>query len=601
MLKPKRTAWNLKPLFKSDNDPKMAEERKTVERESYKFINEWHDRTDYLENPEILKQALDEYENWQRYYGTAGKEGFYFLLRLEQDQSNVKLKAKASDIQDFSNKILNDIQFFTLKIAKIPLEKQKEYLELNELKKYKHFLEKIFSEAKYLLSESEEKILNLKSETSYQNWVKITAEFLSREEKEVFSDEEKKEIKNFSEILSLTNSKKKKTRDSAATAFNDILAKNSDVAEAEINSILKDKKTNDELRGVLNPYILRYISDDIKAKTVDLLVKTVKNNFNVSRRYYKLKAKLFNVRKLKYHERNVEYGKIKKKYNYNETVDFIYNVFIKLDKKFADIFTDYVKKGQIDVFPRKGKPSGAFCSGYLISQPTYILLNHTNKLQDVLTLAHEAGHGINNELIKEKQNSALNFNTPAFSAEVASTFMEDFVFEEILQEADDNARLAIMMMKLNEDISTIFRQVAFNLFEKELHSNFRAKGYLSKKEIGKLFQKHMKAYMGNSIKQSPGSENWWIYVIHFRYFFYNYQYASGALIAKSFQSSIKSDPEFIEKVKRFLSAGTSDSPKNILKEIGFNIENEKFWEKGVDEINNLLNETEKLAKKLGKI
>ena len=306
------------------------------------------------------------------------------------------------------------------------------------------------------------------------------------------------------------------------------------------------------------------------------------------------------VKRLKYHERNVEYGNIDRKYTYPDSIKLIRKVLKNLDTQFYEIFDRFLINGQFDVFPRKGKVSGAFCAHQLVSQPTYILLNHTDRLNDVLTLAHELGHGINNELIREKQN-ALNFGTPTSTAEVASTFMEDFVLQEILKRADDELRLSIMMMKLNDDVSTIFRQVACYRFEKELHHDFRQKGYLSKEEIGRLFQKHMSAYMGDAVEQSHGSENWWVYWSHIRSFFYVYSYASGLLISKSLQKSVKEDPGFIAKVKEFLSAGLSASPKNIFSNLGIDITDNTFWNKGIGEVSLLLDNTLALAQKLGKI
>jgi oligoendopeptidase F len=296
----------------------------------------------------------------------------------------------------------------------------------------------------------------------------------------------------------------------------------------------------------------------------------------------------------------VEYGNVTKKYNYNESLKLVRKVFGNLDAEFAAILDAFIKNGQFDVYPRKGKVSGAFCAHHLISHPTYILLNHTNRLNDVLTLAHELGHGMNNELIRGKQN-ALNFGTPVSTAEVASTFMEDFVLQDILRKADDELRLSIMMMKLNDEVSTIFRQVACYMFEQELHQAFRQKGYLSKEEIGGLFGRHMSAYMGDSVEQSPGSENWWIHWSHIRSFFYVYSYAGGLLISKSLQKSVKEDPRFIEKVKEFLSAGLSESPRNIFARLGIDITDRKFWEKGLDEVEILLRETAQLAARLGKI
>ena len=275
------------------------------------------------------------------------------------------------------------------------------------------------------------------------------------------------------------------------------------------------------------------------------------------------------------------------------------SVFKNLHPKFAQIFQEFLENGQIDVLPAKGKHGGASCWRNLISHPTFILLNHNNRLRDVSTLAHELGHGINNELMKEKQN-ALNFGSPTSTAEVASTFMEDFVFEKLLSEANEELKLQLLMSKLGDQVSTIFRQVAFYQFERELNKDFRQKGYLTVKEIGLLFSKHTRAYMGDYVEQSVGSSNWWLYVSHFRYFFYVYSYASGLLISKFLQSEVRRDKKFIDKVINFLSTGTSISPKESFAKMGIRID-AKFWEKGISEFEELLNQTWSLAKKLGKI
>lgn len=596
----KQIHWDLKDLFDGDDDPLIEEKRKTVEKKGYEFISKWKKRKDYLKDPAVLKQALDEYEQWKAYCGSDGDEGYYFWLRTSQDQNDPALKARFNKIEDFSRKIENDIQFFQLRIGKIPKKDQGKFLDYKGLKEYRHLLERIFAESRYLLSEPEERIMNLKSSTSYSNWIKMTSGSLAKEERQVLLENSNRETRTLSEISSLMNSKDKNVRDSAAKAFNDILSKNAEVAEAEMNSILANKKTDDELRNISRPDLSRHISDDIDSEIVDALLKSVSERFHISAGYYRLKARLLGLKKLKYHERNIEYGNIDKKYSYSDSIRLISKVFKNLDSRFNDILSEFIDSGRFDVYPRKGKGSGAFCIHHLISQPTYILLNHTDKLNDVLTLAHELGHGINNELIRERQN-ALNFGTPTSTAEVASTFMEDFVLQEILRKADDELRLAIMMKKLNDDVSTIFRQVACYRFEQELHREFRNKGYLSVVEIGKLFQQHMAAYMGDYVEQSAGSENWWVYWSHIRYFFYVYSYASGLLISKSLQNFVKDEPLFIDKVKEFLSAGLSDSPKNIFRKLGVDITDRKFWDKGLDEIEKLLHETKELAKRMGKI
>ncbi|MEK6871400.1 MAG: M3 family metallopeptidase, partial [Nanoarchaeota archaeon] len=311
-------------------------------------------------------------------------------------------------------------------------------------------------------------------------------------------------------------------------------------------------------------------------------------------------AKLFGVEKLEYHERNVAYDAVDKEYSYEKSLQLIYKVFNNLDKTFSTILQNFVENEQIDVYPKKGKTDGAFCAHFLKKQPVYILLNHTNNLRDVTTLAHELGHGINDELMKLEQH-ALNFDTTLSTAEVASTFMEDFVLQELMHDADEETALSICMTKLNDDISTIFRQVACYSFEQELHKVFRETGFVSKETIGKLFQKHMAAYMGECVEQSAGSENWWVYWGHIRRYFYNYSYAMGLLISKALQRNVKTDKNFIENVKQFLSAGTSQSPQDIFKAMNIDISQKSFWDEGIKEIETLLTETEKLANKLGKI
>jgi len=226
------------------------------------------------------------------------------------------------------------------------------------------------------------------------------------------------------------------------------------------------------------------------------------------------------------------------------------------------------------------------------------LLNYNEALDDLTTFAHELGHGINNELIKEKQNS-LYFNTPKATAEVASTFMEDFVLEEILKDANDEEKLVILMQKLDADISSIHRQISCYLFEKEIHKTYRKEGYLSKERIGKIFKKRMNNYVGKFVDTSK-SDNWWIYWPHIREYFYVYSYASGLLISKSMQEKYFLDNSFIEKVKDFLSSGTSKTPREIFYELEINLDS-FFWNKGLDKVEKLLNKTWKLAEKLGKI
>ncbi len=593
-----KTDWNLHLLYLNEAD--IQKEREENIKKTDQFATKWKNNIEYLKDEKLLAEALYDYEQWSRDCGGNYKEVYYYHCKYSQDQNDPQIKASLNKAEEVFRDQINKVEFFYLSLGTITKEDQEKFLHSDLLRQYRYFLQRIFDKAKYFLSEKEEMILNLKSATAYDNWIMMTEGFLSKEEKEVIQEDGNKKKCSFEEIMTLISSQDKSVRDDSARALNEILDKYSDVAEMEINSILQDKKINDSLRGFDRPDKSRHVGDSIETEVVDSLINSVKEKFSTAHKFYNLKARLMGFEKLAYHERNVEIGGLNQTYSYDQALLMVKDALGGLDSEFSSIIHNFQNQGQIDIFPKKGKHGGAYCSHGLICHPTYILLNYTNKLNDVLTLAHELGHGINNELMRKSQNS-LYFGSTLAIAEVASTFMEGFVLDKVLEQADDELKLSILMHRIGSDISTIYRQVACYLFEKELHSEFRNKGYLSKKEIGDIFQKNMKAYMGDFVDQSAGSENWWVYWSHIRSYFYVYSYASGLLIARSLQYSVKNDPSYIKKVKQVLSAGTSASPKDIFTSIGVDIADKHFWTKGLEEVDNLLKEAEDLAIKLEKI
>lgn len=594
--------WALEELFKFTdiNDPAIEENLEIVKQKHQAFVSKWEPRTDYLENASVLREALDEYEALNADQGSYGNSWYYVWAKSQLDMENKEVTGKLAHLEEAGTKIANDMQFFMHRISKLDSAKQNEFLNSSELSIYKHFLETNFNTAKYLLSEPEEKVLNLLSPTAFSNWTKMTKEFLFREVVTTLDEDGEMKEKSLSEVINLLSSTNKKVRDMAAEHLNAIMAKYKDVAEKEINSILKTKKVEDELRGLSRPDLARALADDLDIEVIDSLLEAVHERNDLSSRFYKLKAALLGLEKLEYHERNVPVSEVEKEYSYPASVELVENTMANLDPEFASIFKSFVENGQIDVNPSKGKAGGAYCIHVSKTQPILVLLNHSSKLNEVLTIAHEMGHAINNVFMQKAQH-ALDADTSLSTAEVASTFMEDFVLQELLNTATDEEKLSILVAKLGDDVSSIHRQVACFRFEQELHKTFREKNYLSSQQIGEIFQKHMSSYMGDFVIQSPGAENWWIYWSHIRRFFYVYSYASGLLISKSLQNAYKKDKAFIEKVKTFLSAGTSKSPKDIFADLEIDITKKEFWLDGLKEIEVLLDETEDLAKKLGKI
>ncbi|MCD4811849.1 M3 family oligoendopeptidase [bacterium] len=575
--------WNLKLLYKGLDDPQIDKDIELSTRAVNTFISNWKGNKEYLKDISTLKKALDEKEQLFTKYGILTKPHYYLFLRKETDLNNTELKARINKISQKGIRLGNDLQFFSIDLSKIPKAQQEIFINATELREYKHYLETLFANAKYILTDKEEKVFNLTASTSFGNWTRMIEELLSKQSVTIIDEEQKRKKVSYNEISKYLDSTNKSVRDKAAKELNKVNKKYIEIAEYEMNSILERKQIGDEYRGIERVDLSRHLSDDMDSEVVDSLVEVVTKNFDISKAYYKKKAKMLKQKTLGYHERNVPVGKIDTKYDFDTSIALVKKVFGNLDSEFEKIVKDFEKNGQFDVFPKANKSGGAYCISTNKNLPTYLLLNHNGKLNDVLTIAHESGHGIHSELVKG-QNS-FNDGYSLALAEVASTFFEDFVLKEVLEDIkDEKLRKVVLMERRNGDISTIFRQVAFYNFEMELHTTFREKGYLSHSEISDIFVKHMVSYLGDSVDVDDSMRYGWLHVSHFRRFFYVYTYASGLLISKYLQSKVREDIRFIEKFKDLLKAGSSKSPKDIFTDMGIDISKKEFWEKGIKNI-----------------
>lgn len=599
------TSWDLTLLFKNEEPTKIDQLLNDITSKWQVFIDRWENSSEYLSSSSVLKKALDEYEFLFSTIGLDGGLSYYFELKESLDQGNPQIKAHINKIDEFTSNLYTKIQFFTHRISKIDPKIQDIFLKAKELKNYKHYLFRLFQESKHILTEDQEKVLTLVSKPATYNWRQMVESFVANDEEKVLTEEGTIEKVPTSKIGAMIDTRNTNVRESAAKALYKISKRWAPVAENEINSLLEYKKTIDNLRGFNRPDSSRHLADDIDSEVVDAMVESVVNKYDIVKDYFKFKASVLGKKKLKAHEAllGIEYldNSINtsniRKYSLEEAVKLVGNVFENLDSEFKTIFTKFFEEGRVDSYPKKGKINGAFCASVHKNQPIYILLNFTGKMQDCLTLAHEMGHGINDELMKIQNE--LNYGTVLSTAEVASTFMEDFVWQDLINGVDEEQRFVLMMQKIEDDIGTIFMQVACYSFEKSLHTEFREKGYLSKEDISKIFLDSFRPLFGKYVDFNKTGFKWVTWT-HIRTFFYVYSYASGLLISKSLQNSVKLDKNYINQVKKFLSAGTSKSPKDIFMELGIDITKPDFWSKGLKEIESLIGETKLLAIKLGK-
>lgn len=594
------TKWDLSELGSSLDDPRFIKERARIKRAHKAFEKKWKDTNDYTKKASVLREALDDYERLAR---IGGAEGLYLFFRSSLNSSDTKIQAAMARYRDVINDVSDHIRFFELSLGKISQPQQKKLLKAPTLTPYHNYLKGIFDASRYLLSEKEERILDMKSSVSSGNWVNMLEEFLYAETRKVPIETAKgKKVvtreQTLDELLKLSRSKNQEVSEKATEAIQDILLQHKNVAEKELNSFLENKKIDDELRGVKRPDSIRHLSEGIETTAVDSLLKVVSDNFKLSRDYYQFKAKLVGVKKFTYWNRLQEYGAITQEYPYKKSVDIVNRALSRIHPEFSDIFKSFINGGQIDVYPKKGKRGGAFCASEYDFK-VRIFLNHKNNFRDVSTLAHEMGHGIH--AVKASIENTLNYHPPTCTAEVASTFCEDFVIEEVIKDADDESRLNIMLNHLEDKMATIFRQVAAYSFEYELHETYRKSGYLTEKEIGKIFNKHMRSYLGPRVTLDEHSGRGWMYWSHFRSPFYVYSYAMALLVSQAVNKRFKDNPEYMKQIQDFYSTGSSLSPKEIYANLGMDINSEALWQEGINEVKSLFSETKKLARKLGKI
>lgn len=579
--------WNLELLYKNDNDPQIEKDVQAFENAVQIFEQKYSDTADWLSNAEALATACADYEKLISMPGCI-RPRYYFYFRQDLSASNTHVRARLAKLEKQFSTLLNKFMFFTLRIGTITPSVQTNFLKHHALAPYKYFLKNIFETAKHNLSEPVEKVINLMNQPAYDIWVKGFEKVLNNQEIQW-----KGKMMPMNEAFALYHSLPKKDRHAMWSLLMVKTKSVSDFAEAEINAIFTKHAIEDNLRGFKKPYSRTVLSYQNEEATVETVVATVTKHFPIAHRFFKLKARLMKEKKLTYADRGASIGTTKRTFLFAEAVEILQKAFARFGDYYTQTLNRFVLNGQVDVYPKTGKTGGAYCAG-AYGIPTFVLLNHTNTLNSVITFGHEMGHAFHSELSKKQPPLYSDYTTSV--AEVASTFFENLVFEETFARLSDKEKIVALHDRLNNKISSIFRQIACFNFENAAHLLVREKGHVSHAELAGLMNTHMKAYLGPVFLMQPEDGYFFAHWSHIRRHFYVYAYAFGELVSDALYAKYKKDATYKNKIEEFLSAGGSASPEEIFASVGIDVRHPKFFEEGLKQIEADIAELERLIK-----
>ncbi len=587
-------AWDLTDLYKGIDDKQIEKDLKTYQQSTLDFAKKYKGKIAKLS----AKQFFEMASKCEKRSVLSNKLGVFAYLNMVTQMKNAQAMTFYQNISEKLNDYSKPVIFLSLELNKLPEKKIDEWLKDKKAAYFAPWLKRVRMFKQYELPEEIEEVLHEKSVTSGEGWERLYEETSARLKYMVDGKEY-----NDAEVSKLALEKDAKTRAKAGKEIARVCSENAPLFTLNYNMVIKDKAIEDIKRGFKTPVASQNLANRVDDKAVEALANTVRENYaNIAHRFYKLKAKWLKVKKLEYWDRNAPLPfEVDKKYSWEEAVEIVLKAYKEFSPKLYDLAKDFFNKKNswIDVPPRDGKRSGAFAMPLPDAYHPYLFLNFTGKQNDVLTLAHELGHGCHMRL-SSKQGD-LNDATPLTLAEVASVFAEMLTFQSLLKEAkDDKERLCLIAGKVNDMINTAVRQIAFHFFETRAHDE-RRKGEVSQARMAEIWKEEMSASLGKYVNIDEVTENNWTQVGHFFWRpFYVYAYSFADCLVNSLYQVYQEGKvkNFAEMYLDMLAKTGVERYDELLKPFGLNAKDAKFWNKGLGLISSYIDELERLDKKI---
>lgn len=533
--------------------------------------------------------SVTEYEKLEDFLGRIIS---YAGLTYAGDSSDAKIAKFYGDVQEILTKASSHLLFYPLELNQIETEALDAAMQSSKnLAHYKPWLDDLKLDKPYQLDDKLEQLFLEKSATGRGAFNRLFDETMANLRFQIDGEELAIEP-----TLSLLQDSDGSNRKKASDALSKTFKENLRLFTLITNTLAKDKQIGDTWRGFEDVADSRHLANRVEREVVDALVSAVEDAFpRISHRYYAMKAKWLGVEQLNHWDRNAPLPTgPQRTIGWDEARDTVLTAYSGFDPKMAEIAKNFFDSNWIDAPVRPGKSPGAFAHPTVPSAHPYVLLNYQGKPRDVMTLAHELGHGVHQVLAGDQ--GALMASTPLTLAETASVFGEMLTFRSLLEQTTSAAeRKTMLASKVEDMINTVVRQIAFYMFERKVHEE-RRNGELTSQKLGELWMSVQVDSLGPSVKLGPGYENFWTYIPHFIHSpFYVYAYAFGDCLVNSLYAVYQeSESGFQERYFDMLRAGGTKHHSELLAPFGLDASDPTFWQKGLDVIEALINELELL-------
>lgn len=560
--------WDLSCFYNSINASELNNDKEALSKKITAFISKYKDEI----SVDNLSEALSDYEG---IYKIASKIAVYLGLLFQKHQKDEKISAAYQSMMEWYTDNFSKLCWFEVEVQKLEYSKIN-FKENRKLSEYKAFVDNIFKYKPHTLSSQEEFVATKLAVTAGDTWYKFHNGLLSRIPFDFHG-----ETLTLSDVVEKANhGESEQIRRDASITLSEGLKANSYALVSVFNNIILSYQTYNDLRNYKYPEEKRFLEDDVDKSVIGTMIDSITAHYgSISHRYYKLKAKILGKPKLQYWDRaeKVCLSKDEKKYTYDEAIDLVLSIFKDFSQKFYDIVKTMVSENWVDVFPQDGKVSGAFSSSATVDTHPFILLNFYGSIRDVLTIAHEFGHGIHQRL--SARNNELTCNPGLNISETASVFAEKLTNRYLLN-AEDNPKKKIELIcsRLDDVMSTVFRQIAFFKFEQQIHK-LRSNRELSAKDLDKIWREELEESLGDGVEIDHCIDNYWGYITHFTSCpFYVYSYAFGCLFVEGlFAKYEKIGEEFVSKYEEALSSGGTKNYKEIAAMFDIDPTSKEFW------------------------